>query len=57
MQEFPMKYLPNNTRTHLNNKMENIKKHYRTIMLMSLAACVAEDSLVGHQWEERPLVL
>jgi hypothetical protein len=24
---------------------------------MSIAAYVAEDSLVGHQWEERPLVL
>jgi hypothetical protein len=25
--------------------------------LMALAAYVAEDVLVGHQWEERPLVL
>jgi hypothetical protein len=25
--------------------------------LMSLAAYVAEDSLVGHHWEERPLGL
>jgi hypothetical protein len=24
---------------------------------MALAACVAEDGLVVHQWEERPLVL
>ena len=24
---------------------------------MGLAAYVAEDGLVGHQWEERPLVL
>jgi hypothetical protein len=24
---------------------------------MTLAAYVAEDGLVGHQWEERPLVL
>ena len=24
---------------------------------MALAACVAEDDLVGHQWEERPLGL
>jgi hypothetical protein len=24
---------------------------------MSLAAYVAEDGLVGHQWEERPLAL
>ena len=24
---------------------------------MSLAAYVVEDGLVGHQWEERPLVL
>jgi hypothetical protein len=24
---------------------------------MSLAAYVAEDGLVGHQWEEKPLVL
>ena len=24
---------------------------------MSLAVYAAEDSLVGHQWEERPLVL
>jgi len=23
---------------------------------MSLAACVAEDGLVSHHWEERPLV-
>jgi hypothetical protein len=27
------------------------------ISLMSLAACIAEDGPVGHQWEERPLVL
>jgi hypothetical protein len=27
------------------------------IGLVSLAAYVAEDGLVGHQWEERPLVL
>jgi hypothetical protein len=25
--------------------------------LLSLVAYVAEDGLVGHQWEERPLVL
>jgi hypothetical protein len=25
--------------------------------LLSLAAYVAEDGLVGYQWEERPLVL
>jgi hypothetical protein len=25
--------------------------------LVSIVAHVAEDSLVGHQWEERPLVL
>jgi hypothetical protein len=25
--------------------------------LMAPAAYVAEDGLVGHQWEERPLVL
>jgi hypothetical protein len=24
---------------------------------MSLAAYVAEDGLVGHQWEKRPLIL
>jgi hypothetical protein len=24
---------------------------------MAQAACVAEDGLVGHQWEERPLGL
>jgi hypothetical protein len=24
---------------------------------MSLAACVTEDGLIGHHWEERPLVL
>jgi hypothetical protein len=24
---------------------------------MALAAFVAEDGLIGHQWEERPLVL
>jgi hypothetical protein len=23
--------------------------------LVSLAACVSEDGLVGHQWKERPL--
>jgi hypothetical protein len=23
--------------------------------LMALAACVAEDGLVGHQWERRPV--
>jgi hypothetical protein len=28
-----------------------------TLRAMSLAAYVAEDGLVGHQWEERPLVL
>jgi hypothetical protein len=27
------------------------------VELMSLTAYVAEDGLVGHQWEERPLVL
>ena len=26
-------------------------------MLVSLVEYVAEDGLVGHQWEERPLVL
>ena len=25
--------------------------------MMSLVAYVAEDGLVGHQWEERPLVM
>jgi hypothetical protein len=25
--------------------------------LMSLAAYIAEDGLIGHHWEERPLVL
>jgi hypothetical protein len=25
--------------------------------LMALAACVAEDGLVTHQWEVRPLIL
>jgi hypothetical protein len=25
--------------------------------LVSLAACVAKDGLVGHHWEERPLGL
>jgi hypothetical protein len=29
----------------------------RPLELMSLAAYVAEDGLVGHQWEERPLGL
>ena len=28
-----------------------------TLELMSLAAYVSEDGLVGHQWEERPLGL
>jgi hypothetical protein len=27
------------------------------VELVTLAAYVAEDGLVGHQWEERPLVL
>jgi hypothetical protein len=27
------------------------------VELVALAAYVAEDGLVGHQWEERPLVL
>jgi hypothetical protein len=31
------------------------RKH--TEELMSLAAYVAEDGLVGHQWEEKPFVL
>ena len=33
----------------------NSSKHM--VGLMALAAYVAEDGLVGHQWEERPLVL
>jgi hypothetical protein len=28
-----------------------------SLQLVSLAAYVAEDGLVGHHWEERPLVL
>jgi hypothetical protein len=32
-----------------------IKEHM--VGLMALAAYVAEDGLVGYQWEERPLVL
>jgi hypothetical protein len=28
-----------------------------SLELVSLAAYVAEDGLVGHQWKERPLVL
>jgi hypothetical protein len=28
-----------------------------TLELMSLAAYVSEDGLVGHQWEERPIGL
>jgi hypothetical protein len=27
------------------------------LILMAPAACVAEDGLVNHHWEERPLVL
>jgi hypothetical protein len=27
------------------------------VRLIAFAAYVAEDGLVGHQWEERPLVL
>jgi hypothetical protein len=36
-----------------------IQNHQRKHMvgLVSLAAYVAEDGLVSHQWEERPLVL
>ena len=32
-------------------------KRKHMVGLMSLAAYVTEDGLVGHQWEERPLVL
>ena len=33
----------------------NQRKHM--VGLMALAVYVAENDLVGHQWEERPLVL
>jgi hypothetical protein len=33
----------------------NQRKHM--VELVALAIFVAEDGLVGHQWEERPLVL
>jgi hypothetical protein len=33
----------------------NQRKHM--VELVALAIYVAEDGLVGHQWEERPLVL
>jgi hypothetical protein len=39
-------------RPHL---LTNQRKHM--VELMALAAYVAEDGLVGHQWQERPLVL
>jgi hypothetical protein len=32
-------------------------KEHTWLGLMALASCVAEDGLVGHQWEERPFVL
>jgi hypothetical protein len=31
--------------------------HFHLSFLKTLAAYVAEDGLVGHHWEERPLVL
>ena len=37
-----------------------VEQHYELTVpleLMSLAAYVAEDGLVGHHWEERPLGL
>jgi hypothetical protein len=34
-----------------------IRPNQYPAVLLSLAAYVAEDSLVGHHWEERPLVL
>jgi uncharacterized lipoprotein YmbA len=37
------------------NDTTNQRKHM--VELVALAAYVAEDGLVGHQWEERPLVL
>jgi hypothetical protein len=36
-------------------KTTNQRKHMAR--LMALAACVVEDCLVSHQWEERPLNL
>ena len=35
----------------------NHKKRKHMVGLITLAAYVAEDGLVFHQWEERPLVL
>jgi hypothetical protein len=37
------------------NYITNQRKHI--VELVALAIYVAEDDLVGHQWEERPLVL
>jgi hypothetical protein len=34
-----------------------INQRKQMVGLVALAAYVAEDSLVCHQWEERPLVL
>ena len=37
------------------NYTTNQRKHM--VVLVTLAVYVAEDTLVGQQWEERPLVL
>jgi hypothetical protein len=37
------------------NYTTNQRKHM--VELVALAVYVAEDGLVGHQWEERPMVL
>ena len=35
----------------------NTNKRKHMVELMALGAYIAEDGLVGHQWEEKPLVL
>jgi hypothetical protein len=37
------------------NYTTNQRKH--TVELVALAIFVTKDGLIGHQWEERPLVL
>jgi hypothetical protein len=39
------------------NKLGVTNQRNHMVILLSLVAYVAEDGLVGYQWEERPLVL